>query len=323
MSRESQFQKAEFKRLERRLKEKVQAAGEAFQAFEQEIQALRYERKTRSAALQLRLFAQFRMLNARGEVKDLCEIFRSTPQKTPPAGAGECALPKLLQYAYLHQLQPLAMGEFWWGMSPKDEIRREGHFYPSCKGKCEPILKHMLVGLDMEPNPLEEDVHRQTALEILYEDEWLMVVHKPAGMLSVPGKNDLDSILQRLHNLYPKATGPLIVHRLDMATSGLLLAAKTKEVHKELQALFETRLIQKRYTALLEGELETDEGIIDLPICPNPMDRPRQMVSREYGKRAVTSYRVLERKDGKHGSHSIRIRDAPISSGYMPPIRRD
>lgn len=299
MSHESQFQKAEFKRLERRLKKKVQAAGEAFQAFEQEIQALRHERKTRSAALQLRLFAQFRMLNARGEVKDLCEIFRSTPQKTPPAGAGECALPKLLQYAYLHQLQPLAMGEFWWGMSPKDEIRREGHFYPSCKGKCEPILKHMLVGLDVEPNPLEEDVHRQTVLEILYEDEWLMVVHKPAGMLSVPGKNDLDSILQRLHNLYPKATGPLIVHRLDMATSGLLLAAKTKEVHKELQALFETRLIQKRYTALLEGELETDEGIIDLPICPNPMDRPRQMVSREYGKRAVTSYRVLERKDGK------------------------
>ena len=119
------------------------------------------------------------------------------------------------------------MGEFWWGMSPKDEIRREGHFYPSCKGKCEPILKHMLVGLDVEPNPLEEDVHRQTALEILYEDEWLVVVHKPAGMLSVPGKNDLDSILQRLHNLYPKATGPLIVHRLDMATSGLLLAAKT------------------------------------------------------------------------------------------------
>jgi tRNA pseudouridine32 synthase/23S rRNA pseudouridine746 synthase len=117
-------------------------------------------------------------------------------------------------------------------------------------------------------------------------------------MLSVPGKNDLDSILQRLHNLYPRATGPLIVHRLDMATSGLLLAAKTKEVHKELQALFETRLIQKRYTALLEGELETDEGIIDLPICPNPMDRPRQMVSREYGKRAVTSYRVLERKGG-------------------------
>ena len=170
MSRESQFQKAEFKRLERRLKEKVQAAGETFQALEQEIQTLRHERKTRSAALQLRLFAQFRMLNARGEVKDLCEIFRSTPQKTPPAGAGECALPKLLQYAYLHQLQPLAMGEFWWGMSPKDEIRREGHFYPSCKGKCEPILKHMLVGLDVEPNPLEEDVHRQTALEILYEE---------------------------------------------------------------------------------------------------------------------------------------------------------
>ena len=179
------------------------------------------------------------------------------------------------------RLQPLAMGEFWWGMSPKDEIRREGHFYPSCKGKCEPILKHMLVGLDVEPNPLEEDVHRQTALEILYEDEWLVVVHKPAGMLSVPGKNDLDSILQRLHNLYPRATGP--AYRAPAGHGYLRPAARGQNeggAQRRLQALFETRLIQKRYTALLEGELETDEGIIDLPICPNPMDRPRQMVSR-------------------------------------------
>ena len=300
MSRESQFQKAEFKRLERKLKEKVQAAGEAFQAFEQEIQALRHERKTRSAALQMRLFAQFRMLNARGEVKDLCEIFRSTPQKTPPAGAGECALPKLLQYAYLHQLQPLAMGEFWWGMSPKDEIRREGHFYPSCKGKCEPILKHMLVGLDVEPNPLEEDVHRQTALEILYEDEWLVVVHET-------GRHALRTGQERPRHLFYSDCTIFIprppVHLSCTAWTWLLpaccLRPKRRKCTRNFRHFSKRVLSKKRYTALLEGELETDEGIIDLPICPNPMDRPRQMVSREYGKRTVTSYRVLERKDGR------------------------
>lgn len=299
MIRESQFQKAEYKRLGKRLKEEVQQQAEELEKMEQFIRQLKQERKTRSAALQQKLFEQFRMLNAKGEVKDLCELFKDTPQGTPPAGTGECALPKLLQYAYLHQLKPLAMGEFWWGKSPKDEIRHEGHFYPSCQGKCAPILKHMLVGLQVAKNPLAENIHKNTEPEIVYEDEWLLVVNKPAGMLSVPGKEALNSVYQFLHERYPQATGPMLVHRLDMATSGLLLAAKDKDTHQTLQALFSGRQIKKRYTAILSGIVGSDEGVISLPLCPNLNDRPRQMVSFEYGKPAVTRYKVLERKNGK------------------------
>lgn len=297
--RESQFQKAEYKRLEKRLKDQLQHLQTQADQYRKQLEQMKQERKTRSARLQQQLFEQFHMLNALGESKDLCELFRGTPQGTPPAGTGECALPKLLQYAYLHHLKPLAMGEFWWGNSPKNEIRRHGHFYPSCSGKCAPILRHMLIGLEVDPNPLEEDHHRNTPLEVVYEDPWIVVVNKPAGMLSVPGKNGLDSVLQRLQELYPDADSPLLVHRLDMDTSGLLLAAKTKEMHQCLQTLFETRQIRKRYTAILQGNPQQDEGTIDLPLSPDFTDRPRQQVNRELGKKAVTRFRVEKRSAGK------------------------
>lgn len=331
MIRESQFQKAEYKRLEKRLKEEMQQQAEELENQEQLIRQLKQERKTRSAALQQKLFEQFRMLNAKGEVKDLCELFKDTPQGTPPAGTGECALPKLLQYAYQHRLKPLAMGEFWCGKSPKEEVRHEGHFYPSCKGKCAPILKHMLIGLQVAKNSLAENVHKNTEPEIVYEDEWLLVVNKPAGMLSVPGKEALNSVYQFLHERYPEATGPMLVHRLDMATSGLLLAAKDKDTHQVLQALFSGRQIKKRYTAILSGTVSTDEGVISLPLCPNLHDRPRQMVSFEHGKPAVTRYKVLERKNGKTliafypltgRTHQLRVH-AAHQQGLSCPIVGD
>ena len=270
--------------------------------FDIEIERLKTERKERSAALQRKLFEQFRMLNAQGEVKDLYTIFEQTVQKVPPAGAGECALPKLLQYAYLHQLKPLAMAEFWWGDSPKNEIRHHGYYYPSCKGKCEPILQHMLQGLEVNENPLLNPVHEEEELEIVFEDEWLLVVNKPAGMLSVPGKaEDRDSVYHRLKKKYPEATGPMIVHRLDMATSGLLLVAKTKEVHQDLQAQFANRSIKKRYVAVLDGivlpERTGNTGRIELPLCLNPLDRPRQMVSSEHGKEAITEYQIISESE--------------------------
>lgn len=296
--KESQFQKAEFKRLERTLKEEVETCRLNLENLLSEIDQLKHERKTRSAALQLKLFEQFRLLNANGEVKDLCEIFAPTSQGVPPAGAGECAAPKLLQYAYLHQLEPIAMAEFWWGNSPKTEIRHHGYFYPSCKSKCEPILGHMLQGLDVEENPLLSQRNIEP-LEIVYEDEVIVIVNKPEGMLSVPGKNDLDSVYQRLHTLYPEATGPMLVHRLDMATSGLLIAAKTKEVHQALQAQFEQQTVEKRYIALLDGEIDSLEGRISLPLCLDPTDRPRQIVSEAFGKPAVTIYKVWEQAAGK------------------------
>ena len=254
--RESQYQKAEYKRLEKEWKKRLEELETEVRHFDIEIERLKTERKERSAALQRKLFEQFRMLNAQGEVKDLYTIFEQTVQQVPPAGAGECALPKLLQYAYLHQLRPLAMAEFWWGDSPKNEIRHHGYYYPSCKGKCEPILQHMLQGLEVDENPLLNPVHEEEELEIVFEDEWLLVVNKPAGMLSVPGKvENRDSVYHRLKKKYPEATGPIIVHRLDMATSGLLLVAKTKEVHQDLQAQFANRSIKKRYVAVLDGTI--------------------------------------------------------------------
>lgn len=299
MIRESQYQKAEFKRLERYWKEQISEIKTELESFSSQIEALKAERRNRSAALQQKLFQQFNFLNSKGETKNLCAIFEETVQKTPPAGAGECAAPKLLQYAYLSGLSPIAMAEFWWGESPKTEIRHHGYYYPSCRGKCEPILRHMLQGLNVEPAPSERYSLSQNMPEILFEDQWLLVLHKPEGVLSVPGKSEEQSIYSLLRARYPKATGPLVVHRLDMATSGLLLAAKTQEVHRHLQAQFENRSIKKRYIALLDGILPEEEGVIDLPICPDYLDRPRQMVNEELGKTAITRYQVMDRKNGQ------------------------
>ena len=329
--RESQFQKAELKRQKQYWKDHLASLQAEVEVFETEIERLKAERKTRSAALQQWLFKQFRMLNARGEERDLCNLFKDTVQKTPPAGAGECAAPKLLQYAYRNGWQPLAMAEFWWGDSPKNEIRRHGYYYPACKGKCGPILKHMLQGLHVEKNPLETDMHRGTELEIMYEDEWLSVVNKPAGMLSVPGKSDIDSVYGRVRRMYPEATGPMVVHRLDMATSGLILIAKTKEVHQNLQAQFKNRTVCKRYVTWLDGIVEKKEGHIELPLRPDPEDRPRQVVDAVHGKPAVTDYTVLHYDSGrtfisfipKTGrTHQLRVHSAhPL--GLNAPIVGD
>ena len=298
--RESQFQKAEYKRMERAWKERIAPLQQTISDYEAGIQALKSERKQRSAALQQKLFEQFKMLNYRGEVKTLCDIFGQTVHKTPPAGAGECAAPKLLQQAYLHGWKPIAMAEFWWGESPKTEIRHHGHYYPACKGKCEPILGHMLQGLEVDENPILKELQSgKKTLDIIYEDEWLAVVNKPAGMLSVLGKEDVVSVYSMMRERYPDADGPLIVHRLDMATSGLLVVAKTKQVHQNLQAQFKNRSVGKRYIALLQGYVSQDAGTVELPLCPNPLDRPRQMVHTGYGKPAVTDFEVLERKDNR------------------------
>ena len=329
--RESQFQKAEYKRLERSWKARITTLQTQTEDWERRISALKSERKTRSAALQQKLFEQFGMLNYRGEVKNLCEIFGQTVHKTPPAGAGECAAPKLLQQAYLHGWKPIAMAEFWWGDSPKTEIRYHGHYYPACKGKCEPILQHMLQGLQVEENPMLKRMQVPSKnLEIVYEDPWLSVINKPAGMLSVPGKEDAVSVYSLMREQYPEADGPLTVHRLDMATSGLMLIAKTKRVHQNLQAQFKNRLVRKRYVALLEGIVPKDKGTVDLPLCLNPLDRPRQMVHTEHGKPAITDYQVLERLDGKRTriafyprtgrTHQLRIHAAHPLGLHCPII---
>lgn len=328
--RESQFQKAEYKRLERSWKDKIASLQVEAGNWEKQIQELKTERKVRSAALQQQLFEQFRMLNYRGEVKTLRDIFEQTVHKTPPAGAGECAAPKMLQQAYLHHWKPIAMAEFWWGNSPKNEVRHHGYYYPACKGKCEPILRHMLQGLEVEANPMQQEAERgNEKLNIVYEDQWLLIINKPAGMLSVPGKERQTSIYDLARKAYPEAEGPMIVHRLDMATSGLLIIAKDKKTHQHLQAQFKNRSIRKKYIALLDGIVPEDEGTIELPLCPNPLDRPRQMVDTQYGKPAITYYQVLERTDkytriafyphtGR--THQLRVHAAHPSGLHCPII---
>ena len=328
--RESQFQKAEYKRLERSWKDKIASLQVEAGNWEKQIQELKAERKVRSSALQQQLFEQFRMLNYRGEVITLCDIFEQTVHKTPPAGAGECAAPKLLQQAYLHHWKPIAMAEFWWGNSPRNEVRHHGYYYPACKGKCEPILRHMLQGLEVEANPTQQEAERgNEKLNIVYEDQWLLIINKPAGMLSVPGKERQTSIYDLARKAYPEAEGPMIVHRLDMATSGLLIIAKDKKTHQHLQAQFKNRSIRKKYIALLDGIVPEDEGTIELSLCPNPLDRPRQMVDTQYGKPAITYYQVLERTDkytriafyphtGR--THQLRVHAAHPSGLHCPII---
>ena len=334
MVRESQFQKAELKRRERKAKEAIHNFQQDINRYEDAINRLKEERHRRSVALQMRLFHAFQMRNALGETRDLCDIFRETPQAIPPAGAGECAAPKLLQYAYLNDFEPLAMAEFWWGDSPKGELRRHGHFYPACRGKCLPILTFMLQGLNVEPDPLIAEAEAEHVPIIIYEDEWLAVVDKPAGMLSVPGKGEACSVQTWARRQFPSATGPLVVHRLDMATSGLLLIAKNKEIHQNLQAQFKNKTVRKRYIALLDGRPAEHEGFISLPLLPDPLDRPRQVVSHEHGKPAITRYEVLAYDDPRPGitriafypltgrTHQLRVH-AAHPEGLNAPILGD
>jgi len=262
------------------------------------------DHKELSLSLQLWLFQQYRLLNARGETKDLVEIwqdYHSAPRirsryPLPPGGTGDCCAPKLLQYAYLHHLTPVCMAEFWWGESPKSLIRHHGQFYPACRGKCKPVLTWMLQGLDVDPHTDAADaVYPEPA--IIYEDEAMAVLSKPAGMLSVPGKTDDDSVAAWAQRRWP---GAMLVHRLDMLTSGILLAAKTMEAYQQLQQQFTDRTVKKKYLAIVEGSPAKEHGIIDLPLASDPMNRPLQVVDPENGKRAITEYRVLQA-----GQHSL------------------
>ena len=262
-----------------------------------ELNHLKKRRKTLSKNLQKMLFAQYQFLNIDGEVEDLNAIFANLPEHTPAAGAGDCAAPKLLQHAFQNRLKPIAMGEFWWGAAPKSAVRQHKNFYPSCFSKCQPILGHMLKGLNVEQSPLLNNPAEGKELTIVYQDDDLLIVNKPAEFLSVPGITISDSVYLRIKDQFPQATGPLIVHRLDMSTSGLLIIALNKRAHKAIQKQFIERTIEKRYVALVDGTISKDSGEIDLPLTPDFDDKPRQKVCAEKGKPAFTTWQVLERKN--------------------------
>lgn len=276
--------------------QKLDEIQKKIKVFEDEIEELKTERKEKSSSLQNRLFESYSFLNINGEVKHLKDIFEKTVFERPPAGAGECSTPKLLQFAFLNQLKPLAFAEFWWGASPKSEIRRHKHFYPACSGKCRPILKHMLTGIEIEENPLLINLAKEKQLVIVYEDDELIVVNKPVELLSVPGIEIQDSVYTRLQDML-NGPEPLIIHRLDMSTSGLLVVAKTKESHKHIQRQFLQKKVIKRYTALLSETIDENFGVIELPLRLDPLDRPRQIVCFEKGKKSRTEWKVIEKRD--------------------------
>ncbi len=263
------------------------------------ITPLKLERKDLSNALQSRLFNEYKFLNVKSETKNLLNIFESTVLKKPPAGAGECAAPKLLQHAFLNGLSPIALAEFWWGQSPSADIKKHKHYYPACRGKCEPILHHMLEGMNVEPNPMLVNPGLGKKIEILFEDEHFAIINKPAELLSVPGKNIQDSVYERMRTKYPKADGPLIVHRLDMSTSGIMVIALTKKSYDHIQKQFINRTVKKRYVAQLDGVPATKEGTIELPLRVDLNDRPRQVVCYEHGKHAKTKWKLLKILNGK------------------------
>lgn len=305
--RESQFMKAELRRLKQRLGEELEGLRKIVSQHENNIIQLRTQRKNLSDKLQAWLFDQFTMLNGKGEKKTLTEIFADTSAVIPPSGAGECCAPKLLQYAFSHSLQPIAIAEFWWGKSPIGEIRRHLDFYPACQGKCRPILDFMLQGIDIEPNPLEEE-ETICALQVIYEDDELIVVNKPAGMLSVPGKGKRLSAQDILSKQYAN-NSIYCIHRLDMQTSGLLLFAKNEAVQRAMQRAFALREVKKTYRAVLEGVYTgAKSGTINLPLSADYYNRPRQKVDYESGKDAETHYEIIGSADG----HSI-VRLSPLT----------
>ena len=315
--------------------------------------------KEESQRLQRLLFANYRFTNIYGETLNLQEIFAHEkailpPEEwfnsshkppiglqqasLPPSGAGDCCAPKLLQYAFSQGLQPLAMAEFWIGASPRNELRREGCFYTPCSGKCVPILRHMLRGTDALASPNQQRSQTLCAqIETIYEDAYLQVVNKPAGLLSVPGKTREVSVAEYLSG---RQKNPYLrpVHRLDQDTSGLLVLAKSPETYTTLQAYFQRRDILKRYEAVLEVQgadsriTNAAEGIITLPLLPNPYDRPRQMVDKEHGKPAITEFCVRERRANdtvfvdfypRTGrTHQLRVH-AAHSEGLNAPIAGD
>ena len=314
--------------------------------------------KEESRRLQRLLFANYSFTNGFGEYKNLLEIFANEKpiipaedwfskskiinqksQILPPSGTGECCAPKLLQFALTHGLTPIALAEFWIGAPSKTEVRTEGAFYPPCSGKCVPILKHMLQGIEVQAGPQSlhtEELCRQ--MKILYEDDYLMAVNKPSGLLSVPGKSEELSAETFLRQTLSNTGFIKAAHRLDQDTSGLLVLAKNPEVYTALQSCFQRRDILKRYEALLYPNQKSkilnqkSEGQIDLPLLPNPYDRPRQMVNYEHGKTAITRYRVREhRSDGTFfvdlypltgRTHQLRVH-AAHPDGLNAPILGD
>ena len=299
LKRQSIADSYELKKWKKSANQSIDQAANNLEEFEKKITDLKTLRKNKSNQLQRKIFQHYELLNAKNEHKDIVEVFTAFNGEMPPAGSGECAAPKLLNYAYQNNLKPLCMAEFWWGRPPLSEVRKHGAFYPACRSKCEPILGFMLKGLNVDANPIAQNYGKDKVIEIVYEDEDLLVVNKPEGLLSVPGKIIHDSVYSRLLEKYSSTPDLLLVHRLDMSTSGLIVVTKNRRAHKFVQRQFIKRQIKKKYVAILDGTINKKKGVINLPMRVDLNNRPRQLICYEYGKKAITSYEVLDVCDQK------------------------
>ena len=281
-----------YRELQEYYEDKIKKIKKSLLLFENTIEEHIRNRKKISKTIQNTLFEKYQFLNQQKEQKGLLDIFDNASAR-PPAGSGDCCAPKLLQYAFQHRLIPVVMAEFWWGISPNSAIRKHKNFYPSCQSRCKPILRHMLEGVQMDENLLLKNLSESVALKIVFEDDDLIIVNKPPEFLSVPGKEIKDSVYTRIKQKYPSVTGPIIVHRLDMSTSGILVLTKTKEANKILQQQFIKRTVKKRYVALLSGKVSEKKGTITLPLRLDLDDRPRQLVDFKNGKAAKTNWTII------------------------------
>ena len=281
-----------YRELQEYYEDKIKKIKKSLLLFENTIEEHIRNRKKISKTIQNTLFEKYQFLNQQKEQKGLLDIFDNAHAR-PPAGSGDCCAPKLLQYAFQHRLIPVVMAEFWWGISPNSAIRKHKNFYPSCQSRCKPILRHMLEGVQMDENLLLKNLSESVALKIVFEDDDLIIVNKPPEFLSVPGKEIKDSVYTRIKQKYPSVTGPIIVHRLDMSTSGILVLTKTKEANKILQQQFIKRTVKKRYVALLSGKVSEKKGTITLPLRLDLDDRPRQLVDFKNGKAAKTNWTII------------------------------
>jgi len=333
LSFESQQDKNELKIFNKYWNEQISIAKKKVEDYDAKIEKIKKTRADKSRKLHRQVFSTYTLSNKLGEKQAISWFFEDN---RPPGGAGDCAAPKLLHYANEHKLTPIALAEFWWGAQPSEGVRHHKHFYPACRGKCRPILPFMLKGLSVQAPPKHGFAFKDDdAPYTVYEDENLVVVNKPEGLLSVPGKEVEDSVLTRMQQRYPEAIGPLLVHRLDMATSGLLLVAKNLETHKALQSQFIKRIVEKRYVAILSSEMSLgengDQGVIELPLRVDLEDRPRQIVCYKHGKKAKTQWEIIFQEAGKTRvyfypytgrTHQLRVH-ASHRDGLNAPILGD
>ncbi|MEH1847469.1 MAG: pseudouridine synthase [Nostoc sp.] len=326
LDEESRQQKIERRQLKRQQNAVLQPLQQLIAATDARISELKQQRKALSCQLQAQMHASYSLTNFSGRSRSLQQLMSGGF----PTGTGDCCAPKLLHYAATHNLKPLAMAEFWWGASSVNQNKIQGEFYGACAERCQPLMGFLLSGLRRISIPNKDfhtttpfllstltHLHRSNVFDsnekrcnfpafspikaeipIIYQDEWLIAVNKPAGLLSVPGRyrDRQDSVLSRLRHLLADGMALASVHRLDQETSGILLLARDRQIHRQLSQQFQQRQVHKVYEAILSGAVTVEQGVIDLPLWGDPENRPEQKVDWQHGKPSLTHFQVMARQ---------------------------